>query len=57
MGQEHEYYYDVDDFYTPISTGRGLWKLSLYNPFYVTTVACFFSGIFLVPILYGKIYR
>ena len=58
MGQEHEYYYDVDDFYTHISTdGSGLWKLPLYNPFFVTTVACFFSGIVIVPILYGMIYR
>ena len=58
MGKKHEYYYNTDDFYTSIATARrGLWNLPIYHPFHVTILACFFSGIVLVPVLYGIIYR
>ena len=62
MQEEHEFYYNLEDFYSPTSsdhtaTETGQWSLSIFHPFHATIIVCFFSGTILVPILYGRIYR
>ena len=56
MQVEHKFYYNVEDFYSTISR-RNYFLLPNLHPFKVTIIVLFFSGTFLVPILYGRIYK
>ena len=61
MREEHEYFYNSEDFYAP-KLSRSLaeteyWNLPIKHPFLATILVCFYSGTILVPILYGIIYR
>ena len=57
MREEHELYYNVEDFYYTKLSHAGQWNMPIQHPFQATLIACFFSGTILVPILYGMIYR
>ena len=48
-------YYNPDDFFK--DDNFGIWALPHLNFFKIMNQICFFSSIFLTPILYGKIFR
>ena len=55
LGRMHKVYYSPDDFFK--EDNFGIWALPHLNFFKIMNQICFFSSIFLTPILYGKIFR
>ena len=60
-GRNHEFYYDMTDFYADFSHGKllglGILNHPVLHPHWAALLCCSLAYFLIVPVCYGRIYR